>query len=148
MSRPPGSPHCSPQGFLTRPAGILAFRLRETPLPAPPPDPLPPVPGRPAVLSFKNCDGCERAFRAPEPGHCRDCRGHLVGGPLRAAGRADGRVCDRSPDGRLDTPYGLVPKRIATDGVDIFVEHGLGDLRRPGTVRPPSTKWSPTASAT
>jgi uncharacterized protein (DUF433 family) len=28
------------------------------------------------------------------------------------------------------TPYGLVSRRIATDGVDIFVEHGLGDLRR------------------
>ncbi|MBE4735054.1 MULTISPECIES: DUF433 domain-containing protein [Streptomyces] len=30
----------------------------------------------------------------------------------------------------LDTPYGLVSKRIATDGVDIFIEHGWGDLRR------------------
>lgn len=30
----------------------------------------------------------------------------------------------------FDTPYGLVSKRIATDGVDIFVEQGLGDLRR------------------
>lgn len=30
----------------------------------------------------------------------------------------------------FDTPYGLVSKRITTDGVDIFVEHGLGDLRR------------------
>ncbi|PJE95421.1 DUF433 domain-containing protein [Streptomyces carminius] len=28
------------------------------------------------------------------------------------------------------TPHGLVSKRIATDGVDIFVEHGFGDLRR------------------
>jgi uncharacterized protein (DUF433 family) len=32
--------------------------------------------------------------------------------------------------GAFDTPYGLVSKRIATDGVDIFVEHGFGDLRR------------------
>jgi hypothetical protein len=30
----------------------------------------------------------------------------------------------------FDTPYGLVSKRIGTDGVDIFVEHGFGDLRR------------------
>lgn len=30
----------------------------------------------------------------------------------------------------FDTPYGLVSMRIATDGVDIFVEHGWGDLRR------------------
>jgi uncharacterized protein (DUF433 family) len=30
----------------------------------------------------------------------------------------------------FDTPYGLVSKRIATDGVDIFIQHGWGDLRR------------------
>lgn len=30
----------------------------------------------------------------------------------------------------FDTPYGLVSHRIATDGVDIFIEHGLGELRR------------------
>ncbi|MFF1276360.1 DUF433 domain-containing protein [Streptomyces marokkonensis] len=30
----------------------------------------------------------------------------------------------------FDTPYGLVSKRVATDGVDIFIEHGWGDLRR------------------
>ncbi|GAB2804606.1 helix-turn-helix domain-containing protein [Streptomyces chlorus] len=63
-----------PDHFLTRPAGILAFRLRETPLPAPPPAPLPPTPDRPAVLPFQTCDGCERAFRAPVPARCRDCR--------------------------------------------------------------------------
>ncbi|MEF9905356.1 hypothetical protein [Streptomyces sp. P9-A2] len=75
-----------PDHLLTRPAGILAFRLRETPLPAPPPAPLPSFAERPALLPFQTCDGCERAFRAPEPGHCRDCRGRLVQGPLRAAG--------------------------------------------------------------
>ncbi|WP_199816809.1 hypothetical protein [Streptomyces sp. NBRC 110035] len=63
-----------PDTFRARPASILAFRLRETPLPAPPPAPLPPVVERPAVLPFQTCDGCERAFRAPGPGHCRDCR--------------------------------------------------------------------------
>ncbi|MFF3894455.1 hypothetical protein ACFYY3_14910 [Streptomyces sp. NPDC001812] len=75
-----------PDHFLTRPAGILAFRLRETPLPAPPPAPLPPAPDRPAVLPFQTCDGCERAFRAPQPGHCRDCRNHPARERLRAAG--------------------------------------------------------------
>jgi uncharacterized protein (DUF433 family) len=30
----------------------------------------------------------------------------------------------------LDTPYGLVSERVAKDGVDIFIEHGWGDLRR------------------
>ncbi|MEV5436671.1 hypothetical protein AB0K80_11645 [Streptomyces sp. NPDC052682] len=63
-----------PDHFLTRPAGILAYRLRETPLPAPPPRPLPESAPRPAVPPFQTCDGCERAFRAHGPGHCRDCR--------------------------------------------------------------------------
>ena len=26
------------------------------------------------VHPLRNCDGCDRAFRAPEPGLCRDCR--------------------------------------------------------------------------
>ncbi|MGW9497030.1 hypothetical protein ACWG5P_22005 [Streptomyces prasinus] len=76
-----------PDHLLARPAAILAFRLRETPLPAPPPALLPSFPERPVLLPFQTCDGCERAFRAPEPGQrCRDCRGRLVQGPLRAAG--------------------------------------------------------------
>ncbi|MEU3095770.1 hypothetical protein ABZ690_13360 [Streptomyces sp. NPDC006967] len=70
-----------PDPFLTRPVGILAFRLRETPLPAPPPVSLP---ARPAVPPFQTCDGCERAFRAPEPGRCRDCRRHGRGLPAAA----------------------------------------------------------------
>ncbi|WP_340378111.1 hypothetical protein U5640_25785 [Streptomyces sp. SS7] len=71
-----------PDHFLSRPAGILAFRLRETPLPAPPPLPAPESTERPARLPFQTCDGCERAFRAPEPGPCRECRS---GDRLRAA---------------------------------------------------------------
>ncbi|MEV8594642.1 hypothetical protein [Streptomyces sp. NPDC052012] len=63
-----------PDHFLTRPAGILAYRLRETPLPAPPPHPLAESAPRPTVPPFQTCDGCERAFRAHAPGHCRDCR--------------------------------------------------------------------------
>ncbi|MDR3084586.1 MAG: hypothetical protein LBV60_27345 [Streptomyces sp.] len=69
-----------PDRFRARPAGILAFRLRETPLPAPP-APAHPM-ERPAALPFQTCDGCDRAFRATEPGHCRDCR---PGNRLRAA---------------------------------------------------------------
>ncbi|MGV9288173.1 hypothetical protein [Streptomyces sp. NPDC003719] len=72
-----------PDRLLSRPAGILAFRLRETPLPAPPPRPLPRAAEHPAVLPFQTCDGCERAFRAHTPGHCRDCR---PAPDLRAAG--------------------------------------------------------------
>ncbi|MGW0496908.1 helix-turn-helix domain-containing protein [Streptomyces sp. NPDC003007] len=57
---------------LHRPAALLAHRLTAH-LPPPPPfrAPMPPptVPHR-----FQTCDGCDRAFRAPAPGHCRDCR--------------------------------------------------------------------------
>lgn len=63
-----------------RPAGVLDYRLREL-LPAP----LPAIPapcavpadlqvGRRGTHPFQTCDGCERAFRAPAPGRCRDCR--------------------------------------------------------------------------
>ncbi|MEU3579625.1 hypothetical protein AB0H24_24860 [Streptomyces globisporus] len=42
----------------------------------------PPLPGahdlasprRAPVTPFQTCDGCERAFRSHDPGHCRDCR--------------------------------------------------------------------------
>ncbi|WP_129307754.1 hypothetical protein [Streptomyces sp. L2] len=62
-----------PDHLLVRPAGILAFRLRETPLPAPPP--LPPAPSRPPVRPLQTCEGgCERAIRAGGPDRCRDCR--------------------------------------------------------------------------
>ncbi len=71
-----------PDRFLARPAGLLAFRLRETPLPAPPPPLAHPVEQRPVVLPLQTCDGCDRAFRAPERGLCRDCRSEQ---PLKAA---------------------------------------------------------------
>ncbi|MEU6279589.1 hypothetical protein [Streptomyces sp. NPDC047028] len=62
-----------PDRLLARPAGILAFRLREIPLPAPPP--LPPAESRPPVRPLRTCEGgCERAIRAGGPDRCRDCR--------------------------------------------------------------------------
>ncbi|MFG3289686.1 hypothetical protein ACGF3G_12900 [Streptomyces sp. NPDC048179] len=72
-----------PDRFRARPAGVLAFRLRETPLPAPPPPPSPRAADRPTTPPLQTCDGCERAFRSPDPGQCRDCRS---GNRLRAAG--------------------------------------------------------------
>jgi hypothetical protein len=61
-----------PDRFRARPARILAFRLSEPPLATP--DPVAP-PERPTALPWQTCDGgCERAFRAAEPGCCRDCR--------------------------------------------------------------------------
>ncbi|MET8885413.1 hypothetical protein [Streptomyces rubiginosohelvolus] len=34
------------------------------------------APARPRVVvtPFQTCDDCDRAFRSPDPGHCRDCR--------------------------------------------------------------------------
>lgn len=59
-----------PDHFRARPARILAYRLHEPPVAAPP---APPPPAKPAVLPWQTCDGCERAFRAPAPRRCRDC---------------------------------------------------------------------------
>ncbi|MFE1762907.1 hypothetical protein ACFW81_01585 [Streptomyces angustmyceticus] len=59
---------------LRHPASLFAHRLAEhlpPPLPTAPP-PRAPVP--PAPPPLQTCDGCERAFRAPAPGRCRDCR--------------------------------------------------------------------------
>ncbi|MFH8488020.1 helix-turn-helix domain-containing protein [Streptomyces longisporoflavus] len=52
-----------------RPAALLAHRLTAL-LPPPPPFHGPP----PARHPLQNCDACDRAFRAPAPGHCRGCR--------------------------------------------------------------------------
>lgn len=70
-----------PDYFLTRPVGILAYRLKEPPLPLPARSAESAV--RPTVVPLRNCDGCDRGFRSAEPGRCRDCR---AGDPLRAAG--------------------------------------------------------------
>ena len=60
---------------LCRPAALLAHRLTAQ-LPPPPPfrAPAPPSADR---HRLQNCDGCDRAFRAPEPGRCLDCRRDL-----------------------------------------------------------------------
>ncbi|MEV8566024.1 hypothetical protein AB0436_10665 [Streptomyces sp. NPDC051322] len=57
-----------PDHFLARPAKILAYRLSERPLDAPAPA------AAPTVLPWQTCDGgCDRPFRAAQPGRCRDC---------------------------------------------------------------------------
>jgi hypothetical protein len=63
-----------PDHLLTRPVGILAYRLRETPLRAPATSAEPPA--RPAVVPMRNCNGCDRGFRSAGPSRCRDCRRH------------------------------------------------------------------------
>lgn len=61
---------------LRHPAKLLKHRLTALIPPSlPGPDDLTaPVRPRIAVTPFQTCDGCERAFRSPAPGHCRDCR--------------------------------------------------------------------------
>ena len=59
-----------PREPLCRPASLRAHR-RTPHRPPPPPFRTPPPPPQ---HPLRNCDGCDRAFRAPEPGHCRDCR--------------------------------------------------------------------------
>ncbi|MFH8495810.1 helix-turn-helix domain-containing protein [Streptomyces coeruleorubidus] len=61
-----------PREDLCRPAALLAHRLTAQ-LPPPPPFRAPAPP--PTVRHpFQTCDGCDRAFRAPAPGRCHDCR--------------------------------------------------------------------------
>ncbi|MYS35994.1 hypothetical protein K388_04687 [Streptomyces sp. KhCrAH-43] len=55
---------------LAHPARLLRHRIT-----ALLPPPLPAPAAAPAVIPLQNCDDCNRAFRAPEPGRCRDCRG-------------------------------------------------------------------------
>lgn len=59
---------------LRQPAKLLRHRLSALlPPPLPRAPDLAPVRRAPAV-PLQTCDGCERAFRSPAPGHCRDCR--------------------------------------------------------------------------
>jgi hypothetical protein len=62
-----------PAPFRARPARVLAFRLREAPLPAPPSALPAAVTPLPRTLPWQTCDGCERAFRAAGPRLCRSC---------------------------------------------------------------------------
>ncbi|MGN5631904.1 helix-turn-helix domain-containing protein [Streptomyces sp. AC154] len=57
---------------LKYPAKLLAHRLSAL-LPAA----VPPAPFTPPPVPLQNCDDCDRAFRAPEPGRCRECLAEL-----------------------------------------------------------------------
>ncbi|MFI8949038.1 helix-turn-helix domain-containing protein [Streptomyces sp. NPDC053750] len=64
-----------PDEPLRRPAALLAHRLADQlPPPAPPGAQVSATPPPPRY-PLRNCDGCDRGFRAPEARtHCRDCR--------------------------------------------------------------------------
>ncbi|GAA3505963.1 helix-turn-helix domain-containing protein [Streptomyces prasinosporus] len=69
---PPEGPH--------RPAALLAHRLADRLPPVPPVRPRPDAPP-PVRHPLRTCEGCDRAFRAPHPGRCRDCRSDLREAP-------------------------------------------------------------------
>ncbi|MFJ3828036.1 helix-turn-helix domain-containing protein [Streptomyces sp. NPDC090046] len=59
---------------MRNPAAVVAYRLTRLLPPRLPPAPAaPPVREAGAPDPLQNCDGCDRAFRAPHPGRCRDC---------------------------------------------------------------------------
>jgi hypothetical protein len=72
-----------PEG-MRRPAAFLAHRLTAQ---LPPPAPYR-APAAPTAVRhpLQTCDGCERAFRSPEPGRCRDCRSDLTGSAFAVHG--------------------------------------------------------------
>ncbi|MEV5527984.1 helix-turn-helix domain-containing protein [Streptomyces prunicolor] len=69
-----------PPDGLRRPAALLAHRLTAQ-LPSPPPFRAP-VPPPTVRHPLQNCEGCDRAFRSPTPGHCHDCRTPVAAGRI------------------------------------------------------------------
>lgn len=99
---------------LKHPAALLAHRLTAL-LPAPLPTVVAPAALRPDP--FQTCEGCDRAFRAPEPGHCRDCRGT----PPLPAGHHAGPATSAPPPPapappRLPAPAPTRPNRARRSG--------------------------------
>ncbi|MGW0457011.1 helix-turn-helix domain-containing protein [Streptomyces tendae] len=81
-----------PNEPLIRPAAVLAHRLTAQ-LPPPPPFRTSAPPAPELRHPLQACDGCDRAFRTPQPGRCRECRaaddrvpGARDVGPLCTAG--------------------------------------------------------------
>ncbi|MFF9568253.1 helix-turn-helix domain-containing protein [Streptomyces sp. NPDC014685] len=60
---------------LKHPAKLVRHRITALlPPPLPGTAELTPPRRKAVVIPLQNCDGCDRAFRSPHPGHCRDCR--------------------------------------------------------------------------
>ncbi|MGE7388694.1 helix-turn-helix domain-containing protein [Streptomyces sp. NPDC004126] len=58
---------------LLSPAALIGYRLKNGIPPQMPVAPPPAGRSAPRPDPMQNCGGCDRAFRAPEPGRCRDC---------------------------------------------------------------------------
>ncbi|MEU0739164.1 helix-turn-helix domain-containing protein [Streptomyces sp. NPDC006134] len=63
-----------PQDPIRHPAALLRHRLTTDLPPHLPAAPAPASEPRRRPDPLQTCDGCDRAFRAPRPGRCRDCR--------------------------------------------------------------------------
>ncbi|MER7938366.1 MULTISPECIES: helix-turn-helix domain-containing protein [unclassified Streptomyces] len=90
---------------LIRPAALLAHRLAAQ-LPPPPPFRPSAAPAPQTRHPFQTCDGCDRPFRAPAPGRCRDCRSDPA---ESACGRSDSRtlaLTGRFPESRRSPRVG------------------------------------------
>ncbi|WP_147286149.1 hypothetical protein [Streptomyces corynorhini] len=98
-----------PAAPLRFPAGLIGHRLAEL---RPPPLPAGEIP--PGFDPLQNCERCERAFRAAEPGRCGSCVGP------QDDGRASGGV-DRGSGG----------ERVAQ--LRALLRGGSGGRRRSGT---------------
>ncbi|MGW2839700.1 translation initiation factor IF-2 [Streptomyces sp. NPDC001493] len=97
-----------PAVFVTRPARVIGYRLRDEPMPLPgssrtaaavttglPSTSIgaPPPSAAPQLPPWQTCDGgCERAFRAPEPGSCRECAEDDTPAPDHTADAATGSI--------------------------------------------------------
>ncbi|MFI1854618.1 helix-turn-helix domain-containing protein [Streptomyces sp. NPDC020480] len=93
---------------LRHPAALLTHRLTVL---LPPPLPAAEPGSRPVPL--QNCDGCDRAFRAPSPGFCRDCR-ETEQAPARAAMAFNGVTAEAATTrdaGRAGAPVPSAPPR-------------------------------------
>ena len=86
-----------PQGSITHPAALLGHRLTQQLPPRLPAVRIEPGARRPDPL--QNCDSCDRAYRAPEPGDCPACRAEAA--PVPAPGVA--------PEPAPDAVSGLAP---------------------------------------
>ncbi|MFD6422265.1 hypothetical protein [Streptomyces sp. NPDC060198] len=94
-----------PTPLRARPARILAYRLRDRPMPLPMPSRTTRIettedlsrpfdaPSPVARLPWQTCDGgCERAFRAAEPGACQECADPDGPAPEHTADAATGSI--------------------------------------------------------
>lgn len=90
---------------MRNPAAVVAYRLTRLLPPRLPPAPVaPPVRDAEAPHPLQNCDGCDRAFRAPYPRRCRDCPCGRPGRGCGLKGRDPADAPEAGPAGAGQEP--------------------------------------------